>query len=195
MANINDVYNRLGSVDNTLGWIYTAINAGTTATKTVDTDVKAGTTATVNALTTLDNDVKAGTVAVVDTLKVIAEIELAVAGLLFHLTQQADTMICELGQISKNTCGILTQVTIQTELQKSIRKDVDILLQIQEAVHPEAGLQLARLAELRAQVEKCCPPRPPEPACTYVACPAPTPISMPSLPGTKGTIGDTNQAK
>jgi len=190
MANINDVYNRLGSVDNTLGWIYTAVNAGTTATKTVDTDVKAGTTATVNALTTLDNDVKAGTVAVVDTLKVIAEIELAVAGLLFHLTQQADTMICELGQISQNTCGILTQVTIQTELQKSIRKDVDILLQIQEAVHPEAGLQLARLAELRAQIEKCCPPKPPEPACTYVACPAPTPVTMPPLPGT--TTGGGN---
>jgi hypothetical protein len=203
MANINDVYNRLGSVDNTLGWIYTAINAGTTATKTVDTDVKtvgsdvkAGTTATVNALTTLDNDVKAGTVAVVDTLKVIAEIELAVAGLLFHLTQQADTMICELGQISKNTCGILTQVTIQTELQKIIRNDLDNLLQIEESVHPEAGIQLARLAELRAQVEKCCPPKPPEPACTYVACPAPTPVTMPPLPVIKGTTGgDTNQAK
>jgi len=196
MANINDVYNRLGSVDNTLGWIYTAINAGTTATKTVDSDVKAGTTATVNALTTLDNDVKAGTTAVVDTLKVIAEIELVVAGLLFHLTQQADTMICELGQISKNTCGILTQVTMQTEIQKKIRSDVDKLLQIDESVHPEAGLQLARMAELRAQVEKCCPPKPPEPACTYVACPAPTPVTMPPLPVIKGTpTGGTNQLK
>jgi hypothetical protein len=159
----------------------------------VDNDVKAGTTATVNALTTLDNDVKAGTTAVVDALKVIAEIELAAVDLLFHLTQQADTMICELGQISKNTCGILTQVTIQTELQKTLAKDVEGLLEIQESVHPEATLQLSRLDALRAQIEKCCPPRPKEPACTYEPCPAPPPITPPQMPGAKGTDSAANQ--
>jgi hypothetical protein len=186
MASINDVFNRLGVVNNSLGWIYTETVAEVTATgkvqasvNTLDGDVKAGTTATVNALTTLDNDVKAG-------LKVLAEIELAAVDLLFHLTQQADTMICELGQISKNTCGILTQVTLQTDLQQGLSKDVAVLLDIEEAVHPEASLQLQRLLELRARIEKCCPPRPPEPACTYKPCPAPPSIGRPETPPVVG---------
>jgi hypothetical protein len=182
MASINDVFNRLGIVNDTLSWIYKELGTVNTSVNSVDSDVKAGTTATVNALTTLTNDVTSGFSAVVNALTVIAEINEAEATLLFHLTQQADTMICALQQISKNTCGILTQVTAQTQLQTELRADTGAILDIEETAHPEASLERQRLAGLRARIDKCCPPPPPQPACTYQPCPAPDPVKMPQLP-------------
>jgi ABC-type transporter Mla MlaB component len=178
VANINDLYNQLVAANGKLDQLKTDVNNGTAATNhvktsvdTVDTDVK-----------TLDTDLKAGFAATVNALTVLAQIDTAAVELLFHLTQQADTMICALQQISQNTCGILTQVTIQTQLQTRIRNDANALVNIAETADPAAALELERLAKLRAQIEQCCPPREPEPACTFQPCPSPTPIAMPSLP-------------
>jgi hypothetical protein len=178
VANINDLYNQLTAANGTLDLIKTAVNNGTAATNhvktsvdTVDTDVK-----------TLDTDVNAGFAATVNALTVLAQIDTAAVQLLFHLTQQADSMICALQQISQNTCGILTQVTIQTQLQTRIRDDSNALVNIAETADPAAALELERLAKLRAQIEQCCPPREPVPACSYQPCPSPTPVTMPNLP-------------
>jgi hypothetical protein len=157
MAGINDLFNQLVAANGKLDQLHTDINSGTAATNLVKTSVD-----------TLDNDVK---------LIGIAETQL-----LFHLTQQADTMICALEHISQNTCAILTQATIQTELQTRIRNDADALLEIAETANPAATLERFRLAELRAQIERCCPPTEPEPACTYEPCKRPEPMRMPVLP-------------
>jgi invasion protein IalB len=177
MASIDDVFNAVNKVNTTV-WkliaavevVGTSVNNEITATNTVATDVN-----------TLDGDVKAGFAATTTALQALVALEEAAVKLLYHLTQQADTMICSLGQISKNTCGILTQVTIQTELQKRLVADANTIRAIDEATNPAATLQLLQLAELKAQIEKCCPPKPPEPACTYQACPAPAPIDADSL--------------
>ena len=95
--------------------------------------------------------------------------------------QQTDTMICALEHISQNTCGILTQVTIQTQLQKRIRDDADALRDIAESAYPSVALERQRLAKLRAQVERCCPPEEPRPACTYEPCPQPKPLEVPEI--------------
>lgn len=171
MASINDVYNQLVTANTELTQIANDVLAGTTATQAVNSSVN-----------TLDTDVKAGFVTIDNDLKVIGLVELAIAKLVFHLTQQADTMICALQQISQNTCGILTQVTIQTQLQKGLAEDVKVIRDIEESAHPEAALELRGLAELRAKIEACCPPVQPQPACTYVPCTVPRPIDMPSLP-------------
>ena len=165
MAGINDLFNQLVAANGKLDQLHTdevneitATNQVKASVDTLDGDVK-----------NLDNDVK--------TIGA-AEIQL-----LFHLTQQADTMICALEHISKNTCAILTQVTIQTGLQTEIRDDADALLAIEETVNPGAALERERLAALKAQIEQCCPPPQPKPACTYEPCPKPDQIKRPQVPG------------
>ena len=175
MPSINDVYNQLIAVNGTLGQIHADGIAETGATMQVKTSVDH-----------LDNDVKAGFAATVNALNTIAKIDIEAVKLLFHLTQQADTMICALEHISKNTCGILTQATIQTHLQTQIRDDADALRFIAESISPAGALERERLAALRAQVERCCPPPVTPPACSYEPCPHPKSVGMPDLP----RIGD-----
>jgi len=173
MASINDVFNAVNKVNTTL---WTLISDEITATNNVKTSVDK-----------LDVDVNNGFNGTQAQLKTIAQIDVVIAQLLFHLTQQTDTMICALQQISQNTCGILTQTTLQTALQERLAHDADIILKIEETAHPEASMEVHRFAAIKAQVEKCCPPAVVPPACTYQACPAPKPIAMPQLPQTGET--------
>ena len=175
MPSINDVYNQLQAITSKLDQIHADEVAETTATQQVKASVD-----------NLDGDVRAGFAATVHALNTIAQIEIVAVQLLFHLTQQADTMICALEHISKNTCGILTQITIQTGLQTRIRDDADAMRDIAESAYPATALERARLAALRAQVERCCPPEQPKPACSYEPCAGPRPVEMPKLP----RIGD-----
>ena len=143
------------------------------------------------ALNTLDADVNKGFKATVDALTAIAQINVATVELLFHLTEQADTMICALEHISENTCKILTEVTIQTGLQTDIRDDADTIRDILEFAHPEGALGRKRLAELQEQIERCCPPETPRPACTYQPCHKPKRVELPDLPKVKEHVDVT----
>lgn len=171
MASINDVFNQLVAVNGTLTQIRDNVSDGTNATL----DVK-------NAVNVLNNDVKAGFNATVNALNTVALIEVENAKLLFHLTQQSDTIICILENIAQNTCSLVTQSTIQTRLQQKMAEDLDMIRDIAMSAHPEGALAIAKLAELRAQVERCCPPEQPQPACTYRPCPAPPRAEKPRLP-------------
>jgi hypothetical protein len=171
MPSINDVFNQLLAVNTKLDQIHADGIAETNATNQVKASVN-----------TLDGDVKAGFAATIHALNTIAQIEIVAVNLLFHLTQQADTMICALEHISKNTCGILTQVTIQTGLQTRLRDDADALRDIAESAYPAAALERVRLAKLQAQVERCCPLEQPKPACSYEPCRSPRSVEMPDLP-------------
>ena len=130
----------------------------------------------------LDGHLVNGFNATAVALTTIAQINTEATKLLFHLAQQTDAMICILEHISKNTCGILTQVTLQTGINTSISDDTAVLREIAESSHPDAVLNRQRLEKLRTQVEQCCPPQQPVPACTYGPCPAPSPIHEPALP-------------
>lgn len=135
-----------------------------------------------NGLSKLDGDLNREFKETVNALHAVAQIDTEVVKLLFHLTQQADTMMCALEHISKNTCEMLTQITIQTHIQTQLRQDAEALRNIEESAHPEAALLQQRLAVLRAEVERCCPPEKPQPACVYEPCPQPRPVEMPHLP-------------
>lgn len=171
MASINDVFNELQAVNTTLGQIHADGVAEINATNQVKASVD-----------TLDADVKVGFAAALNGLNTIAKIDIEAVKLLFHLTQQADTMICVLEHISKNTCEILTQATIQTQLQTRLRDNADVLRDIAEFAHPDAVLERQRLAELDKKIERCCPPEQPRPACKYEPCLSPKPVGMPDLP-------------
>jgi len=171
MASINDVFNQLQAVNTKLDLLHADGIAEIAATNQVKASVD-----------NLDNDVTAGFAATTNLLNILATIDVEVVKLLFHLTQQADTMICALEHISKNTCGILTQTTIQTQLQERIADDVSTLRAIAEYAEPQAALDHERHIELEKKIERCCPPERPRPACDYKPCPSPRPMPMPELP-------------
>jgi hypothetical protein len=95
---------------------------------------------------------------------------------LFHNNQQNDTMICLLQQISTNTCCICNEAHTQTGLQQEIKVANRQLADLYAATHGDAALILEREAELRKQIEACCPPEPPAPVCVEKPCPKPEPF-------------------
>ncbi|MBW4484501.1 MAG: hypothetical protein KME14_18355 [Tildeniella torsiva UHER 1998/13D] len=135
-----------------------------------------------NAVSTLDSNVNLGFQNTADMLKILAQLDIEAIKLLFHLTQQNETIICALEKISNNTCETLAQVTTQTQLQKQMLDSTNVLRDIAESAYPSAALERKRLAELHAEVERCCPPEQPKPACSYQPCPKPRPIEKPELP-------------
>jgi hypothetical protein len=171
MASINDVFNELQAVNTNLGLLHADGIAQTNATNQVRSSVDI-----------VDGDIKSGFAATVNALHVIANIDIVAVKLLFHMTQQSDAIICALERISQNTCAILNQTTIQTRLQTSMAADTRVMRELAEIVNPAAALELERLDKLQAEIQRCCPPQTPLPACTYVSCPAPKPIGMPELP-------------
>lgn len=127
----------------------------------------------------INASINAGAAATVGRLDVLALIEVEAVKLLFHTTQQNDAIICVLEKISRNTCGILTQVTEQTELQRQMAADIADLRALAESTHADAALDLRHRHELQATIEKCCPPPRHDPACTYTPCEHPDPIKEP----------------
>jgi hypothetical protein len=98
---------------------------------------------------------------------------------LFHMAQQNDTMICILENISKNTCDLVNQAHIQTELQTAIKDNTMTLADLYAATHAEAALAREREEALQKKIDACCPPKPTEPICRYTRCPAPEPLREP----------------
>ena len=98
---------------------------------------------------------------------------------LYHNAKQNDTIICILEHISENTCRLLNEAAVQTRLQTSIEASTRQLAALFAATHAEAALALDKQEELREQIEKCCPPRPPEPACHHERCPSPGTLKEP----------------
>ena len=130
------------------------------------------------------NDVKAGVNAVNNSVQQVQTVlqwgfsQLITLGqytnqALWQNDKQNETMICILEHISQNTCAILNQATLQTRLQTAIDKNADTLADLYGATHAEADMARKREDKLRRQIEECCPPKLPPPACDYQPCPAP----------------------
>jgi hypothetical protein len=97
---------------------------------------------------------------------------------LFHNDQQNDTMICQLQQISVNTCGIWNEAHLQTGLQTSIQHSAKKLADLFAATHAEAELAREERERLQREIEKCCPPPQPQPVCVEPPCPVPPPFTQ-----------------
>ena len=169
MASADDILNALNGTNGRLDDLKAAVDNESTAVTTAVNNAAAQITAALNAgfgqLITLGQYTNQA---------------------LFHLSQQNDTIICALEHISQNTCNLVTQSHIQTALQEKIADCTCKLADLYASVHAEAALQRHRLHELREQIERCCPPTKPPPACTYQPCPAPGQLPPPPQPG--GTI-------
>ena len=98
---------------------------------------------------------------------------------LYENDLQNATIICLLEQIAKNTCDLVNQSALQTSYQESIEKSTTRLAALLGATHPEAAFILEREDNLRKEIEKCCPPKPPTPPCQQKPCSVPKQIGPP----------------
>lgn len=168
MASFNDAFNELQAINANLAVLHTdngQIVAGQAAIKAA---VDAGTTATQGVKASVD----AGTA----VLNQMLQGQQLTNKILLHLSQQADTMICALEAISRNTCGIHNEVHVQTGLQKIISTSEVALLDIAKTVHPDAALDLSRREALKVATDRCCPPSVEPLVCNHKSCPAPLPL-------------------
>lgn len=177
MPSLNDAFAELQAINTKLQTLHTDNSQLKTGQVAIQTAINAGTSAT----QAVQGAVEAGTV----VLKAMVQEQHISNTLLLHLTRQADTMICALEAIARNTCGIHNEAHQQTALQRVMEASELALLDISKTVHPDAALDLARREGLRHATEACCPPPQEPPVCSYRPCPAPPPLKIKDKEGGK----------
>lgn len=81
---------------------------------------------------------------------------------------------CLLDKMGRILCLTANEVHCNGIELKGIRKSLDALLDLYRTVNPAAALEADRLAKLRAEIERCCPPVDAcEPICVDVPCEPP----------------------
>jgi hypothetical protein len=98
---------------------------------------------------------------------------------LYDITEQNETIICNLEKITKQTCQLVNEAHAQTQLQTSIERSTTRLVDMFSTVHADAALDLERREELNRKIEECCPPKPRPPVCVYEPCEKPERIEEP----------------
>jgi len=188
LDSINAAKDRLGDQNGTSGGVNQRLEEvkGKLDTTNNDlNDIKGKLDTVNNKLDTLDATVKAvdSDIKVVQQLLLWGFEQLITLGqytnqALFHNDQQNDTMICQLQQISVNTCGIWNEAHLQTGLQTSISHSAKKLADLFAATHAEAELAREERERLQKEIEKCCPPPTPQPVCVEPPCAAPPPFTQ-----------------
>jgi len=115
-----------------------------------------------------------GFVAMTDGIRGIHARQELMIRLLAYQAEQNRTIICALENISRNTCQILDQADRQTQLQTRIAEDVTAVDQMYATSNPDSALVYQRHQEDLRKLEKCCPQKPRDPACTYRPCQSPS---------------------
>lgn len=179
---VGDVFDQLVMVNAKLDQIQTNTLPLAAGINQVKAAVQTGLQAAVDSIKILNTDVNKGFGATVEVLIAVAQINAETTKLIYHLTQQTDTMICNLEHITKNTCEILNQVTLQTPLQLGMSRDLELIRDIAQSAYPQAALDRQRREKLQGQMEACCPPPELSPPCRYEPCKAPPQAKEPMLP-------------
>lgn len=108
-------------------------------------------------------------------------IETVIRDAVIHQIKQNETIICLLRQIADSTCRSLNEEHVQTGLQTTILENTTTLADLYSVTHAEAALVRDRELALKKQIEACCPPRVPEPACQPSKCPEPGRFEVPDI--------------
>jgi hypothetical protein len=66
--------------------------------------------------------------------------------------------VCLLDKIGRIVCMTANETHKNTQLLTAIRDGLNSLLELSRSVHPEQALQLDKIAKLRDELHKCCPP-------------------------------------
>ena len=154
MPSASDIFNQLIEANQKLAVIEGKLDAVKASTDAVET--------------VLNND-----------LPQLITLNIYMAQALYQNALQNDTIICILEKIARNTCDLVNQSHLQSELQTNISRSTAVLADLYATTHAEAALIREREEGLRRQIEKCCPPKPPTPPCHDHPCPGPKPIGPP----------------
>jgi hypothetical protein len=168
MPSINDVFNELQQANGNLQQIHTDIVDLATRTDNVASAVA-------QAETTLHDDFVQSN----NRLDALIGLQTYANRALYHHSVQTDTVICLLDRIAREACEIQNEAHVQTGLQVRMAREQVRLRALYEHEHADAALQQNRIEELRTEVEACCPPEEPEPACVFEPCPTPPRIDPP----------------
>lgn len=158
---LDDCYDRLVDANNHLTAIDTDLHTVNTSVQAVGADVQATTQAVQTGFGELYS--------LVNYTDQLLEFQIA----------QNNTIICYLGKIAQQTCALLNEAALQTAAQQAMREDIHDLKQLYALANPAAAVEQHRLEELKAQVERCCPPPVPEPPCKFEKCEEPGPLPKP----------------
>ena len=122
----------------------------------------------------------------VNALNILTQVNIDAVKLLYYQTQQADTMICILDQISRTPAKSSTRSRYRLGCKRAYAR-------IWMRFFTSRNLQILRQRLIpsgtlnsKLKSSECCPPEPPVPACNYEPCERPKPIEEPKLPRIDG---------
>jgi hypothetical protein len=98
---------------------------------------------------------------------------------LAFMMKQNQAILCNLGQVAKNTCGILNEEVEQTRLQEHIAGAAERVRDLLNSVYSAEAVNLERLEHMRKELEACCPKERSGPPCTDKPCTDPGPGPQP----------------
>jgi hypothetical protein len=162
MPSISDVYNQLVTANAALQQLHVDLVDISTQTKAVNTSI-----GEVNATLTTNF------ASVLSALSTLVQLNQYECSALFHISDQDNTIICNLEKISKQTCELVSFAALQTRSQNEIERATRHLLEVAKIAEPAAALEVLRTEEMERRMAECCPHKEPPPACTYVACAEP----------------------
>jgi hypothetical protein len=156
----NQVLNTLNDIDNkTVGLQTTA-----TAIKNDSDDIK-------TKLDGIKTSLDTGVATLAGGLFAINENEKLADVLLKDLVGENQTIICLLKTSNDLLCRILHELQKDTAIQTTMRDGLVALEQVLELVHARETVEVERLGLVKARLEKCCPPRVPDPEKCFDPCP------------------------
>jgi hypothetical protein len=171
MVSLGDVYNQLITANSNLTQIHGDVVNEISATNKVT-----------DAVEHLENIIISGFTNISDGLNTIIELQDYSNKVLYHITEQNETIICNLDKISRQTCELVSESHLQSGYQKQIYLGMAMMLELYKTDHAEAYLEFERSQLLEKKILKCCPQKEPEPACQYRPCDNPGKIEEPPHP-------------
>lgn len=163
----------------TIGDVYNQLVTANTNLAQIDADINTLNTTDTNGFATLNTTDTNGSANLSTILQAISRSQQYASQALYHISLQDDTIICILEHISQQTCALLNEAHMQTELQTEIRNHLARLTEIAKIANPGAEVEAERLEKLRQKIDECCPTEEPPPPCQYQRCPAPDPLQPP----------------
>lgn len=182
MPSVQDVFNEIQQANQNLQQIHTDLgdlNNTTDAVRNSVDQVAACCGETNQRLTRVIDTLNTGFTNISQGIQALITLQRYANDALANNAQQNHTIICNLEKISEQTCNLLTEAHTQTGLQTSIEGSTATLQELYKSTHPDSALELERQDRLRKQIEECCPPEEPEPACTYEPCEDPPRLPNP----------------
>ena len=163
MPSLTDIANDIKNILND-------IKANSQQTNIVAGQIKVDTAAIKTELNTINATIQTETMVLSGGLFAIFQAQKVTNSLLLANSEENKTMICWLTTIADLLCRELRKMNTQIQLQTTMRDDLHMLETIMSLVHSRETLEAERLAQLQAEVEKCCPPPETKPEFCFDPC-------------------------